>query len=79
MLFVYLYHGNLYSDLWKNELYFSPAVLKSDWLSIVLISALIGQYASCLSNRTVRTIARALKWFSMSLLVKNSRNFICFD
>ena len=30
MLFVYLYH----SDLWKNDLYFSPAVLKSDWLSI---------------------------------------------
>ena len=28
-------------------------ILKSDWLSTVLISALIGQYASCLSNWTV--------------------------
>ena len=62
MLFVYLYHGDLYSDLWKNDLYSSPAVLKSDWLSIVLISALIGQYASCLSKWTVHAITRALKW-----------------
>ena len=28
-------------------------ILKSDWLATVLISALIGQYASCLSNCTV--------------------------
>ena len=28
-------------------------IRKSDWLSTVLISALIGQYASCLSNWTV--------------------------
>ena len=23
MLFIYLYHGDLYSDLWKSDLYFS--------------------------------------------------------
>ena len=27
MQFVYLYHGDLYSDLWKSDLYFSPAAL----------------------------------------------------
>ena len=32
-------------------------ILKSDWLSTALISALIGQF-----NRTVRAITRALKW-----------------
>ena len=25
MLFVYLYRGDLYSDLWKSDLYFRPA------------------------------------------------------
>ena len=25
MLFIYLYHGDLYSDLWKRDLYFSSA------------------------------------------------------
>ena len=34
-------------------------IIKSDWLSTVLTSALIGQYASCLSNWTVRAITRA--------------------
>ena len=24
MLFIYLYHGDLYSDLWKSDLYFRP-------------------------------------------------------
>ena len=28
MLFIYLYHGDLYSDLWKSDLYFRPAVYK---------------------------------------------------
>ena len=32
-------------------------IVKSDWLSTALISALIGQF-----NRTVRAITRALKW-----------------
>ena len=26
MLFICLYHGELYSDLWKSYLYFRPAV-----------------------------------------------------
>ena len=26
MLFIYLYHGDLYSDLWKSDLHFRPAV-----------------------------------------------------
>ena len=26
MLFIYLYHGDLHSDLWKSYLYFRPAV-----------------------------------------------------
>ena len=25
MLFIYLYHDDLYSDLWKSDLYFRPA------------------------------------------------------
>ena len=33
-------------------------IVKSDWVSTVLISALIGQYISCLSNWTVRAIMR---------------------
>ena len=40
-------------------------ILKSDWLSTVLILALIGsvigQYTSCLSNWRIRAIARALE------------------
>ena len=27
MLFIYLYHGNLYSDSWKGDLYFRPAAI----------------------------------------------------
>ena len=34
-------------------------ILKSDWLSTALISAFIGQDASCLSNWAVRAIKRA--------------------
>ena len=40
-------------------------IVKSHWLSTALISALIGsligQYASCLSNWTVRAVTHALK------------------
>ena len=46
-------------------------ILKSDWLSTALISALIGQYASCLSNWTVRAITRALKWLFFHWYQKN--------
>ena len=48
-------------------------ILKSDWLSTALISALIGQL-----NRTVRAITYALKWFSFSLLAKNISKFLMF-
>ena len=27
MLFIYLYHGNLYSDSWKGDLYSRPAAI----------------------------------------------------
>ena len=27
MLFISLYHGDLYSDPWKSDLYFRPAIL----------------------------------------------------
>ena len=51
-------------------------ILKSDWLSTALISALIEQF-----NRTVRDITRALKWLFFSQLTnwKRSWNVLCFD
>ena len=51
-------------------LHLAPPILKSDWLSIVPISALIGQYAPSRAR---------LNGFFLSLLAKNSRNFSCFD
>ena len=30
MLFVYLYHGDLYPDLWKSDPYLRPAEFFSD-------------------------------------------------
>ena len=59
-------------------------ILKSDWLSTALISALIGQLnrtvlVISLSNWTVRAITCALKWLFFSLVAKKSRNFLCFD
>ena len=53
-------------------------ILNSDWLSTTLILALIGQYASCLSNWTVRAITRALKWLFFSLLAKKISEFVVF-
>ena len=40
-------------------------ILKSDWLSTPLISALIGQF-----NRTVRAITSALKWLFFTTSIK---------
>ena len=37
-------------------------IVKSDWLSTALISALIGQFNRTVSNWTVRAITRVLKW-----------------
>ena len=58
-------------------------ILKSDWLSTALISALIGQ-----SNRTVRVLTKqdityapsraSLNGF-FSLLAKKSKDFLYFD
>ena len=46
-------------------------IVKSDWLSTALISALIGQF-----NRTVHAIT--LKWLFFSLLVKQNFEFLVF-
>ena len=62
-----------------NNNYYNNKILKSDWLSTALISALIGQYASCLSNWTIRAITRALKWPFFTASKKKSWNFLCFD
>ena len=52
---------------------------KSDWLSTVLISALIGLYGSCLSNWIVRDITRALKWsFFFFTASKKTLEFLVF-
>ena len=48
-------------------------ILKSDWLSTALISALIGQF-----NWTVRAITRALKWLFFALLEKQILEFLVF-
>ena len=48
-------------------------IVKSDWLSTVLTSALIGQF-----NRTVRAITSALKWLFFSLLAKKI-GISCFE
>ena len=47
-------------------------ILKSDCLSTALILALVGQ-----SNRTVRTIKRALNWFFFSLLAETNLGISC--
>ena len=52
-------------------------IVKSDWLSTALISALIGQYVSCLNNWTVRAITCALKWLFFLLLAKTILEFSC--
>ena len=51
-------------------------ILESDWLSTALISALIGQYASCISNWTVCTITRALKWLFFTASQKIGISFV---
>ena len=61
---------------YECTLYLAPPILKSDWLSIVPISALIGQYASCPSNWTVRAITRALKWLFFVTASKKLSEFL---
>ena len=50
-------------------------IVKPDWLSTALISALIGQFNS---NWTVRAITRALKWLFFFLLAKQNVEFLVF-
>ena len=47
-------------------------IVKSDWLSTALISALIGQF-----NRTVRAITRALKWLFFVTASKTKFRISC--
>ena len=47
-------------------------ILKSDWLSTALISALIGQL-----KRTVRAITRALKWLFFVTASKKNLGISC--
>ena len=47
-------------------------IVKSDWLSTALISALIGQF-----NRTVRVITRALKWLFFFTASKTKFRISC--
>ena len=58
-------------DYFDNHNY--NKIVKSDWLSTTLISALIGQF-----NRTVRAITRALKWLFFSLLAKQNFELLVF-
>ena len=53
-------------------------ILKSYWLSTALISTSIGQYASCLSNWTVRTITRErLNGFFFTAVKKKGLEISC--
>ena len=56
-----------------NNYYNYNKILKSDWLSTALISALIEQF-----NWTVRAITSALKWLFFSLLEKQILEFLVF-
>ena len=78
-IFIHYHHHHHYYYYYNHNY---NKTVKSDWLSTDLISALIGQligqYASCLSNWTVRAITRALKWLFFSLLAKNISEFLVF-
>ena len=64
--YYYYYHYYYYYYYYHNY----NKILKSDWLSTALISALIGQCASRLSNWKVHAATRALSGF-FSQLAKN--------
>ena len=68
-----VFHENLF-----NHHHNYNKILKSDWLSTPLISALIGQYASYLSNWTVREITRALTWLFFTAGKKKVLEFLVF-
>ena len=62
--FYYYYYYHYYYYYYYYYYHNYNKILKSDWLSTALISALIGQF-----NRTVRAITRALKWKNLELLL----------
>ena len=68
-----VFHENLFNHHHHNY----NKILKSDWLSTPLISALIGQYASCLSNWTVRATTRALTWLFFTAGKKKGLGISC--
>ena len=61
-----------------NILIINNKIPKSDWLSTTLISALIGQYASCLSKWTVCSITSALNWPFFTVGKKKILEFLVF-
>ena len=74
--YYHLHHYYHYYYHYYNHNY--DKILKFDWLSTALISALIGQYASCLTNWTVWPSGTNMNSI-FSLLAKKSWNFLCFD
>ena len=77
------FHDSLNSASESRSTYYSTShnynkILKSDWLSTVLTSALIGQYASCLSIWTVCIVA-CVHFKGFFTANKNSQNFLCFN
>ena len=64
--FYYYYYNHNYNK-----------ILKSDWLSTALISALIGQCASRLSNWKVHAATRAPKWLFFTAGKKEGLRISC--
>ena len=60
MLFIYLYHGDLYSDLWKSDLYFRPTgITVTHWRSANSFRLLINEYH--LSSGPLRDVQALLR------------------
>ena len=66
---------NYYCYYYYNHNY--NKILKFDWLSTALISALIGQCPSRLSNWTVHAIRRVLKWLFFTAGKKGGLRKFC--
>ena len=74
MLFIYLYRGDLYSDLWKSDLYFSPAGTKVHIIyctratTITMVHLLSFVFVFLLSWRYVITLGCSVRssWFGIT-------------
>ena len=74
MLFIYLYRGDLYSDLWKSDLYFSPAGTKVHIIywhkrtTITMVHLLSFVFVFLLSWRHVITLGCSVwsSWFGIT-------------